>query len=111
MQVLICRLSQFLVVKRINLDSKGEMINFAFEMQGRGKCCEEVLRGKRMEKDHNDSRDLRALVEERIVGGRAASSPPTIFRNLTLNRKSSSIQMQIDLQVETFLYLKLTISK
>ena len=87
------------------------MINFAFEMQGRGKCCEEVLRGKRMEKDHNDSRDLRALVEERIVGGRAASSPPTIFRNLTLNRKSSSIQMQIDLQVETFLYLKLTISK
>lgn len=89
------------------------MINFAFEMQGREKCCEEVLRGKSMEKDHSDSRDLRALVEERIVGGVAASSPrpPTIFRNLTLNRKSSSIQMQIDLQVETFLCLKLTISK
>ena len=29
-----------------------------------------------MEKDHSDSRDLRALVEERIVGGVAASSPP-----------------------------------
>ena len=51
------------------------MINFAFEMQGREKCCE-VLRGKRMEKDHSDNRDLRALVEDRIVGSLAASPSP-----------------------------------
>lgn len=60
-------------------------------------------------KDHSDNRDLRALVEERIVGGLAASPSP-IF-SWPLNRKHSSIQRQIDLQVESFLCLKLTIKQ
>lgn len=64
-----------------------------------------------MEKDHSDNRDLRALVEERIVGGLAASPPSPIFRSWPLNRKHSSIQRQIDLQVESFLCLKLTIKQ
>lgn len=65
LQVLVCMTITISGGERINLDCWGkESLNFAFEVQGRGKQCE-VLRGTRVEEMIVMEK---TVIEKRVVG-------------------------------------------